>query len=304
MNPSQPQGLADTTTIRHRQLDTRGLTFHVAEAGPVDAPIVLLLHGFPEHWYSWRHQLAGLADRFRVVAPDLRGYGGTDRQGPYDLQTLCADVADLVHALGRERGQPDVKVTLVGHDWGGVIAWATAVLHPDVVERLAICNAPHPLAFLDTLWRHPGQIARSWYIAMFQIPGLMERMVRRDPQRTLAKMLKGAAGRRGVFGREDIQRYAEALMAPGTLEAALGYYRALPASIRKSRELRGKIAVPVLVLWGRKDPALGPELVAAAQAYVALPLAVEWFEDAGHWLQQEEPDAVTRALATFAASPG
>jgi pimeloyl-ACP methyl ester carboxylesterase len=288
--------------IARRTLQTRTLAFHVAEAGPVDAPIVLLLHGFPEFWYSWRHQLLGLSDTFRVVAPDLRGYGGSDKQGPYDLETLCADVAAIVQALGHERGQPDLRVTLVGHDWGGVIAWATAVLHPQVVERLAICNAPHPLGFLDSLWRHPRQIARSWYIGLFQVPGLMEHLFRRDPQGMLARMLQGAAGRKGVFPPDEIQLFAEALLLPGTLEAALGYYRALPGSIRKIKQLQGKIDAPVLVLWGRKDPALGPELVDAARRYVTGPLIVQWFADAGHWLQQEEPEAVTVALASFAAS--
>jgi pimeloyl-ACP methyl ester carboxylesterase len=288
--------------IQQRTLQTRTLAFHVAETGPIDAPIVLLLHGFPEFWYSWRHQLLGLSAAFRVVAPDLRGYGGSDKQGPYDLETLCADVAAIIQALGHERGQPDLCVTLVGHDWGGVIAWATAVLYPHHVERLAICNAPHPLGFLDSLWRHPGQIARSWYIGLFQVPGLMERLFRRDPQGMLARMVHGAAGRKGVFPPDEVQVYAEALMAPGTLEAALGYYRALPGSIHKTKQLQGKIQAPVLVLWGRKDPALGPELVDAARRYVAGPLTVQWFAEAGHWLQQEEPEAVTLALASFAAS--
>lgn len=293
----------DLHGVSHRTLVTATLRFHVAEAGPVDAPVILFLHGFPEFWYSWRHQLLGLCGQFRVVAPDLRGYGGTDKPGRgHDLSTLAGDIAALVAALGQERGQPDLAVTLVGHDWGGVIAWATAALHPQCVRRLAILNAPHPRAMLTIFLRHPRQLQRSWYIGLFQLPGLFEWQFRRAPHRTMARMLQAAAGRKGVFPESEVQIYADALMAPGTLESALGYYRAVRGFVRTAGLARQPVAMPVLTLWGRRDPALGAELVEAARRFAAGPYDVQWFDGAGHWLQQEAPEAVNAALHVFAAA--
>src|SRR3989442_1115741 len=191
--------------ITHRYVQTNGIALHLAEAGK--GPLVILLHGFPEVWYSWHHQLPALAAAgYHAVAPDLRGYGGTDKDGPYDLWTLTADVAALVRALGRERA------TIVGHDWGGTIAWSCGFLQPDVVERLVVLNAPHPARIGEELARNPRQLARSWYVFAFQIPELPERFLRAN----VGRMLRGGSYVRSAWTRAETEPYRVAFQQPGS----------------------------------------------------------------------------------------
>ena len=157
------------SAVRHDRVGAAGVTLHVARAG--EGPPVLLLHGFPEHWRSWQRLIGPIANAgFTAVAPDLRGYNQSDRprsRAAYGIDALVADVVALVRGTGARR------VRLVGHDWGGVVAWVVAARHPEVVERLAILNAPHPTIYRDRLW-HPGQLLRSTYVGVFQVPGLAE----------------------------------------------------------------------------------------------------------------------------------
>lgn len=177
---------------------------HLVESGDPTAPLVVLLHGFPEFWYSWRHQLSALSAAFHVVAPDLRGYGGTEKPAVgYDMLTLAGDVDALLQVL-TSNDSARRPVTLVGHDWGGVVAWATATLHPERIDKLVAIDAPHPLAYLHGLLRHPGQLLRSWYIAMFQVAGLFEWQYYRHPYAMMARMLRGSAVQRDVFPRQEI----------------------------------------------------------------------------------------------------
>jgi pimeloyl-ACP methyl ester carboxylesterase len=289
--------------VTHRRVEAGRLRLHVAEAGPPDGPLVLLLHGFPEFWWSWRHQLTGLAAAgCRVVAPDMPGYGWSDAPDDgYDVATLSADVRALVRVLAVERGTRDSEVTVCGHDWGGAVAWSYAALHPNALARLAILNAPHLLAFEKALVALPVQAAKSWYIAAFQCKGLVESLMRATPEALLAKTLYRAAGRRDAFTRSDVQQYALAHTRPHVPEAALAYYRSIAANFALRDELARPIAVPVRVLWGERDPALDRRLTEFARPHVTGELSVRWFPDAGHWLQQEEPAAVTEELAAFAA---
>ena len=184
----------------------------------------LALHGFPEFWYSWRHQLPALAAAgFRAVAPDLRGYNLSDKPpgvAGYRMEHLVADVAGLVRGTGRPRA------AVVGHDWGGAIAWTFAMRHPELVERLVVLNAPHPAAFLREL-RTPAQLLRSWYVFFFQLPGLPEWYVRRRDFALLERALRRGAVRPGAFSDEDVRLCKEALARPGALTAAINYYRAV-----------------------------------------------------------------------------
>ncbi|MSP91155.1 MAG: alpha/beta hydrolase [Myxococcales bacterium] len=299
--------------VTHRRVPVGAVSLHIAEAGPVEGPLVVLLHGFPEFWWSWRRQIEGLSARgFRVVAPDLRGYGDSDKPAPdagaYAIDALAGDVRGLVALLLAERGQtlPAVdsgqaaRVTLVCHDWGGVVGWATAALHPEAVGRLVACNAPHLPAYLDALRKLPIQIARSWYVLLFQCKGLVELTMRAHPHAMLARTLKGAAARREAFPREEVARYARALTRPGVLESSLAYYRSIPGHIACLDRLASPIRAPTLVLWGRQDPALDARLVAFCRPYVHAPFEVRWFEEAGHWVQQEDAEGVTDAIAGFA----
>ncbi len=287
---------------RQRTIATATLqAMHLVEAGDPRAPLVVLLHGFPEFWYSWRHQLVALAADFHVVAADLRGYGGSEKpETGYDMATLAADIDALLAVLTAGE-EPQRPVTLVGHDWGGVVAWATASLHPERISKLVAIDAPHPLAYLRGAFRHPGQLVRSWYIAMFQVPGLFEWQYRRDPYAMMARMLRGSAVQRDTFPREEIQHYVDAMADERVLPRALAYYRALPGAVAFLDDLRAPVPMPTLVLWGAGDPALATSLIDDCRAVVTGSFEARVFADAGHWLQQERPAEVSAAIAEFAA---
>lgn len=159
-------GVGVDTPWTERFVHVNGINLHIVEAGPAHAPLVLLLHGFPDYFASWRFQVSALADRYRVVAPDLRGYNLSDKPtSGYDVATLATDIRELIHTLGQR------EAAIVGHDWGGVIAWVVGIREPEVLRKLVILNAPHP-ATLTCGWRHPGQLRRSAYIAFFQLRGI------------------------------------------------------------------------------------------------------------------------------------
>jgi pimeloyl-ACP methyl ester carboxylesterase len=264
---------------------------HLVQAGPEDGPLVLLLHGFPEFSYSWRFQLTALADRYHVVAPDLRGYNLSDKpRHGYDVATLVADVRELIFALGAS------KADIVGHDWGGAIAWAIGIREPEVVRRLIILNAPHPALMLRKL-RHPPQLARSSYIGFFQLRGVAERAICRDDYALIRRTFRAGDPARAWLADVDIQRYVDAIARPGALTAALAYYRQLRHALPQLSPMR-VITAPTLVLWGDQDPYLGTELLNGLDDWVN-DLRVRCFPQAGHWLNQQEPARVNDALSGF-----
>lgn len=268
-----------------------GVRLHYVEAG--EGPLVVLLHGFPEFWWSWRHQIPVLAEAgFRVVAPDLRGYGQSDappRWQDYRVETLAADVAGLIEALGEERA------FVVGHDWGAVVAWMVATLHPERVERLAILNVPHPDTMLQTLRRSPRQLLHSWYIFFFQIPWLPETAARLAGRRFLEGAYRDA--RPGAFTAEDIARYEDALLrSPGGLKGPIDFYRAAARrDPRKAGELYRPIPAPVLVIWGVQDRFLTEAMAEPDPKWVPDCRVVK-LPDASHWVQHDEPERVSTLL--------
>ena len=280
--------------LSHRFVEANGLRFHLVEAG--QGPLVLLLHGFPEFWYGWRHQLPVLARHFRVVAPDLRGYNLTEKPPTgYDWETLASDVPALIRALGAERAH------VVGHDWGGVVAWGAAIFHPDVVDRLVILNAPHPAAYRRELRHNPAQWLQSWYIGLFQVPGLAERLLTRDHGRGVARMLQRSSSTPTTFSRADLATYRRAVMRPGAVTAMLAYYRALvSAGTLTSAAAERQITAETLLIWGMQDVALSPALATGLEHWVPR-LRVEPIPEAGHWVQHEQPDAVNSLLTTMLA---
>ena len=268
---------------------------HYVEAG--DGPLIVLLHGFPEFWFGWRQQIKPLAaEGFRVVAPDMRGYNLSSKPagvGAYDTDKLAADIRDLI----RERGAE--SALLVGHDWGGSVAWATAMNHPEVVDRLAILNAAHPRKLSQGL-RTPRQLRKSWYFFYFQPPGLPERHVRAKDWRFFRNFLGDA--RPGAFTPQDIERYVQAWSQPGAATAMINYYR---ASVRKSpkraaAQLR-PILAPTRVIWGQRDRYLGPELAEPGRDDVPNLDRVERLPNASHWVHHDEPERVTQLLVDFFA---
>jgi pimeloyl-ACP methyl ester carboxylesterase len=206
---------------------------------------VILLHGFPEHWYGWHHQINALVEAgLFVTAPDMRGYNLSEKPRgirAYGLNHLAADVVGLIDALGVER------VGLVGHDWGGVIAWWVAQNYPERIERLAILNAPHPEAYRRYVIKHPRQMLVSWYIGFFQIPLLPEALARRGFWR---KPPPDAAP--DAFTESDLTRYRDAIEQPRAMRSMINYYRAgrFP---QKPRIASPQIHIPTLILWGQRD---------------------------------------------------
>jgi pimeloyl-ACP methyl ester carboxylesterase len=286
-----------TAIYPSRYVTANGLRFHYVENGPQDGPPVLLLHGFPEFWYSFRYQLGALGQAgFRVFAPDLRGYNHSDKPlgvTSYSADKLLDDVLALTHAFGYK------KLTLLGHDWGGVLAWATASspAHQHIVERLIVLNAPHPAAFLHRL--SPQQVRRSWYILFFQLPLIPEYVLSKKGYTNLRRRLKGSAHVPGTFTEADLDRFIEALDRPGALTAALNYYRAmrLPTSRNLLKGLV-PVAAKTLLIWGERDQALGKELTYNLTRW-APNLRIEYLPDSSHWVQQEQPEQVNRLLLEF-----
>jgi pimeloyl-ACP methyl ester carboxylesterase len=268
---------------------------HWVEQG--EGPLVILLHGFPEFWWGWRRQIPALAEAgFRVVAPDLRGYNDSEKPkgvAAYRTSIVVEDVAALARHLGAERAH------VVGHDWGGVIAWHVGMRHPEMVDRLAIINAPHPAVFRREM-RRPRQFLRSWYAMFFQLPALPEALIRARDFAMLAWLFR-ATSRRGSFTPEDVARYKEALAKPGALTSALNYYRAYMGALFRGptkKEPRKTLDRPTLVIWGMRDRALNPHNLEGLEAYVP-DLRIERIEEASHWVMADAPDRVNALLAGF-----
>jgi pimeloyl-ACP methyl ester carboxylesterase len=275
----------------HRTVSVNGIRLHYVETGA--GPRVILLHGFPEFWYSWRHQIPALAAAgFRAIAPDLRGYNESERPSrvrDYRVQTIVADIAGLIDATGPG------PAFVVGHDWGGVIAWRLASLHPERVAKLAILNAPHPAAYRQLLRHGLGQWLRSWYILAFQIPGLAEWLIRARDFAMLDRLWRRQPRR--PFTEAEIAEYKKALAVPGGLTGPLNYYR---AALRYPGDLYDEpqqVLVPTLLLWGMHDPYLSPALT-EVERWVP-ELRVHRFDAATHWLQHDLPDEVSNRLIEF-----
>lgn len=302
---------------QHGYLKTNGIRLHYVTAGT--GPLLLLLHGFPECWYSWRYQIPVLAEHYRVVAIDLRGYNESDRPAQladYRMECLIADVVGVIQELGYER------CTLVGHDWGGAIAWAVAEAHPERLDNLIVLNLPHPARMAAGL-RTPQQLLRSWYIFLFQLPWLPEWVLQWGDYRVLEWILVGTATNKAAFSPADLNVFKNAAAQQGALSAALNYYRNLfgpgfhfgsnPGSNSglnsgsNSRSNSGflnrewrVLEMPTLMIWGEADTALGKELTYGTEQYVR-DFRIHYIPDCGHWVQQERPDLVNRYICEFLA---
>ena len=293
--------------VTHREILADGIRLHCVAAGPDDGDLVVLLHGFPEFWYSWRHQIPPLTDAgYHVVAPDMRGYNRSEKPhgiGAYRLPILVRDVVALIDAFGADCAH------VVGHDWGGLVAWQTAISHPDSVSTLTILNAPHPSKYARELSLE--QARRSWYVLAFQLPWLPERLLASRDFAAFETMFGEGTADPDAFTPEAIERYKAAFRRPGSLESALNYYRAaFRGSI--SRELLAGVPIlgsaiaepvspvkpPTLVLWGEQDVALSVEQLDGLERYVE-DVHVRRFPDASHWVQVDAPDRVTDAVLEF-----
>jgi pimeloyl-ACP methyl ester carboxylesterase len=289
------------TLVKHRTEQVNGIHLHWVEAGT--GPLVVLLHGFPEFWYSWRHQIPALVEAgYRVVAPDMRGYADSDKPAGYDEYLggpLSADVVGLIEACEEQRA------TVVGHDWGGAVAWMTALRHPEVVDKLVILNSPHPGVFLREV-RNPAQILRSSYMMFFQTPILPERMLSARSFGGLKYALRAGSQRVGAFTDSDLERYAEAFAKPGALTGGLAYYRAMGRRMLAAARQAGAapaggdrrtVVAPTLVIWGRNDPVLGQSLADPGERVPNR--RVEFIDEAAHFVQADAPERVNELLIDF-----
>ncbi|MDT4969161.1 MAG: hypothetical protein QOJ64_3898 [Acidobacteriota bacterium] len=291
-------------SIRHGYAQIGGVRLHYAERGS-GGRLVVLLHGFPECWYSWRHQLMALGEQYTVVAPDMRGYNLSDkppRVEDYKLDAVVDDVLGLIRHFGAKHA------AVVGHDWGAAIAWSVAENYPEYVWKLVAMQVP-PLS----VWRANmtlKQAIMSWYMLLFQLPRLPEWMLSARDYALVERTFKKSVARPGAFTDSDIQVYKEALKQPGALTSAINYYRAnglskfftLPGRNSHHNDER-RIRVPTLFIYGEKDQAVMPETVRNVGAYVDAPYSEVRIATSAHWVQNEAVSEVNAALQSFLASP-
>jgi len=286
------------SSVRHGYAQVGDVRLHYAECGSGER-LVVLLHGFPECWYSWRHQLAALGERFRVVAPDMRGYNLSDKPADvadYRVSRLVDDVTGLIRHLGAR------EAAVVGHDWGAVVAWAVAQHYPDYVWKLAALQVPPPAVWAKNFTLR--QLLRSWYMFFFQLPSIPEWWISRDDFAELGKTFRRTS-RHGTFTDKDIAVLKSAMREPGALTASINYYRANLGAFLKGGFKRGeftrheRIRVPTLFIYGERDFAIIPETVQGVADYVEASYREVRLGRSNHWVQQEYPSEVNAALLSF-----
>ncbi len=290
----------DMGEIRHDSAQVGDVRLHYVECGSASGNLVILLHGFPEFWYSWRHQLPELGKRFHVVAPDMRGFNLSDKPArikDYRIEFLVEDVLGLIKHFGKS------TAAIVGHDWGAAVAWAVAQRHPEAVSKLAALQVPLPAAWRANMTF--AQLRRSWYMFFFQLPRVPEWWTGAGDFARLAKMYSQTSVRPGAFSDDDIEAYKEALRQPGALTGSINYYRAnvLRSLFRRGVETpadqNGRVRVPTLFIYGEQDMAIIPSTVRDLGRFIDAPYRELRISDTGHWVQNEAVDEVNTALLEF-----
>ena len=277
----------------HNFINTNGIKLHYVARGT--GKLILMLHGFPEFWYSWRHQIDEFSQDYHTVALDLRGYNDSDkpdRVADYRMSELIADIKGVISGLGYE------DCILIAHDWGGAIAWNFAYAYPEMVEKLIVLNIPHPAKFAEGL-QTPQQLLKSWYVFAFQIPWLPEFVFQLNNYQAIVEAFSGMAIDKTAFSQEDLNAYREAAAKPGALTAMINYYRCIfPSLFQGDRPQWGVLDVPTLTIWGEKDTALGKELTYGTEAYVR-DWQIKYIPNCSHWVQQEQPAVVNMYIKEF-----
>jgi pimeloyl-ACP methyl ester carboxylesterase len=284
----------------YAQLD--GIRLHYLESGAQNSELVLLLHGFPEFSYSWRHQLPALAKKYHVVAPDLRGYNLSDKPArveDYEIDKLVGDVIGLIDYFKAK------KAAVIGHDWGAGVAWAVAQKHADRVSKLAVMQVPPAAAWQRNI--SLKQMMRSWYMFFFQLPRIPEWLISRKNFKGIDQTFRDKVINKAAFDDEDVRHYKEAIQQPGALTAGVNYYRAnlkrIMSKRNRSNPVQNRVPMPTLFIFGEKDFAIIPKTVRGVEDYVSGPYRELRLPNCGHWVQNEAVAEVNAALLEFLDTP-
>lgn len=288
--------------LKHEYADINGVRLHYVTAGK--GKLIMFVHGFPEFWYEWKNQLAEFGRDYQAVAPDMRGYNLSSKPAEvdqYQVKYLVEDLRALAEKLGHK------KFILVAHDWGGAIAWAFAIAHPDYLEKLVIINAPHPGVFQRELRDNPAQQKASGYMLMFRSPQA-EQTLSANNYATLVQVVLGAGLKSGAFTEEDKQAYIEAWSQPGALTGGLNYYRAAKLGPPSETDKQApnfaaalpsfEVKVPTLVIWGEQDTALLTGNLEGLDKFVPA-LTIKRIPDGTHWVIHEKPALVDGYIREF-----
>ncbi len=280
--------------IEHRFATVNGIRLHYVAAGK--GPLVILLHGFPEFWYSWRLQIPELSRHFRVVAPDLPGYNDSDKPREvkrYSAINIANDIRELIFSLNEK------KAHIIGHDWGGAVAWSLAHHFPESVDKLIVLNCPLPSTLAGHFLKNFTQLKKSWYMFFFQLPYLPERYMGKDLRTFFYRALRGWSHNKKAFSDNDIAEYVKAFEKPGALTGAINYYRAaLRYGFAESRK-KMEIMPDTLVIWGEDDKALGKELTFDMEKHFLNRFELKYISNCSHWVQHEYPDVVNQYILDF-----
>ncbi|KAH7972185.1 hypothetical protein HPB52_009029 [Rhipicephalus sanguineus] len=288
----EPECLRDPALGTHEFVTLNdGVTLHYVSAGSRDKPLVVMLHGFPDIWYTWRKQIPELKKNYWVVAPDMRGYGQSSKPSnvkEYQMPYLVEDLRGLIHSLERK------KVILIGHDWGAIVSWCFANKYPDVVDKLVAINGGHPDALRQLLKTSPAQMFKSGYVIAFQCPKIPELWLTVDDFAQMTRVHNQC---------DDLQEVTSVLQyafsKPGAMTAAVNYYRAAYSKERRlSNAQYRRLDVPTLLLWGSRDPYLTPQ-VAELSRHHSSKATVQFLQECGHWPHQEDAPVVNEALEAF-----
>ncbi|MDE5416148.1 alpha/beta fold hydrolase [Alkalihalobacterium chitinilyticum] len=277
--------------IDFRLIKTNGISLHIAVAGPEEGPLVILLHGFPEFWYGWRKQISTLAEAgYRVIVPDQRGYNLSEKPTDveeYTIDKLRDDVMGLIEFFGRE------KATIIGHDWGALVAWHLASTRSTYVDKVIPINVPHPAIFMRNVIKHPTQMFRSSYILFFQTPKIPEKLLSANHYQAMKNMMR-ISSNTGAFTHEDLQQYEAAWSKRNALTSMLNWYRAIRAGTM-GQISNDPVTVPVRMIWGRKDHFL-LLMLAKESMKLCKDGKLTMVQEATHWIHHEQPDVLNKLI--------
>lgn len=276
--------------LSHQIIKINNINLHITEAGPADGPLIILLHGFPDTWYCWRYQIDLLVEKgYHVILPDQRGYNKSEKPqaiADYSLDHLSNDIIEIIKYYNWQ------NAILMGHDWGGCVAWYTALRFPKFIKSLLICNMPHPKVMQTELKKSPLQLLKSWYIFFFQIPFIPEFSLKLGNFFTFRHNLKLKK-----YTQEEQQKYLQAWRQPGALKAMINWYRASlrypPQKMKSSR-----LSLPVIMIWGEKDPYLGVNLAKKSIDFCENG-ELHLIKNAGHWVHLEESEKANQLIDRF-----